>query len=451
MNGLRQLKPVPLQNRFTVRWTWQLMLAAVTVGAVSALAAAAVRLGFRGLQWILTGSGADLPLAAMQLPSWRRAITPMAGALLAMGVLVLKQRLQPQKAKGPEVYAEYVEAVQRGRGVIPLGPNCWRTLAGAFSVASGATVGREGAMIQFAATVGSACARWRGWLDGGDGRQRSLLVACGVAGGVTTAYNAPLAATFFAAEIVLGGLRWPELPPLGLAAGAGWLVSGALLGRERLYPAQATLHWGLELWLLPVLAVLGGLAGPVYMWLLECLPRARRLPLPLLWSGVVVGCLALGDPRVWGNGDVGLRVVLLSGGALPAPGGVKPLLWLLLSRLAASLACVWTGTIGGVFTPTLFAGGAAGALLAAYLPGGSAHLWAIAGMSFLVAAVTHAPLMSACMVVELTGDWTLLPLLLPLNFLCSRIARSLSPRGMYALASESPANRSAMPLTAQER
>ncbi len=439
---------------FQGRWTWRLLLAAVGIGALSAFAAASVRLGFRGLQWMLTGSTADLPLAAMQLPLPRRALTPIVGALLAMGVLYLQRlwrRLQPQEAHKREEYVEYVEAVRRGQGFIPVPSNCWRTVSAAFSVASGATVGREGSMIQFAATMASACARWRGWLDGGDKAQLSLLVACGVAGGVTTAYNAPLAATLFAAEIVLGGLRWLELLPLGLAAGAGWLVSRAMLGGERLYPVHATVRWGPELWLLPLLAVVGGLAGPVYQGLLGSLQRARHLPLPLLWSGIVVGCLSLTEPRVWGNGDAGLRMALTIASLPPGAAGGSPLARVLLLRLCASLACVWTGTVGGVFTPTLFAGSAGGALLAHSLPGGTTNLWAIAGMSFLVAAVTHAPLMSACMAVELTGNWTLLPLLLPLNFVSWWTARVLSPRAMYGIASQTPTHGGVMSSRAGER
>jgi H+/Cl- antiporter ClcA len=60
-------------------------------------------------------------------------------------------------------------------------------------------------------------------------------------------------------------------------------------------------------------------------------------------------------------------------------------------------------------------------------------------MSFLMAAVTHAPLMASFIVAELTGDWRLLPVLLPLNFAVWRLARAISPRAMYAIASQGPA------------
>ncbi len=446
MDEAQEVEPVHLGKPAVppLQWTWRLVLAATAMGAVSALAAALVRLAFRGLQWMLTGSGADPPLAATHLSLWRRALTPAVGALVATGVLLLRRRNERLEGRSPEPYVEYVEAVRHRQGVIPLGPNCWRTSSAAFSVASGAAVGREGSMIQFAAAVASTCGRWRGWLDANNPTQLGLLVACGVAGGVTAAYNAPVAGMFFAAEIVLGALSLRELPLLGLAAAAGWAVSGAILGRERLYPVQVQLVWDRELWSLPLLAAAAAFAGPAYQWLLGRARVARGLPLPVVWSGVVVGCLSLLDARVWGNGDFGLRAALSIKTWPGAPTSALALGRLLLLRLGATLTCVWTGTIGGVFTPTLFAGGAAGALLTHVLGGNSTGLWAVAGMSFLMAAVTHAPVMAAFIAVELTGNWSLLPLLLPLNFACWWIAQNLSPRSMYAVASQSPTQETGM-------
>ncbi len=439
----QHLEPVHLPQPVVCvrRWTWRLVLAAVVMGAGSAFVAALVRLGFRGLQWLLTGSAAAAPLAGAHLLPWRRWLTPVIGAAVAGVVLWVHRLRDRQQGRPPADYVEYVAAVRHHGGEIPLVPNCWRTLSAAWSVSSGAAVGREGSMIQFAATAASVCGRWRFWRDPASGAGLSFLVACGVAGGVTTAYNAPVAAIFFAAEIVLGGVEWKELPLLGMASGVGWLVSGAMLGRARLYPAEAALGWNRTLAILPLLALAFGVLGPVYQWWLGALRRVRGVPLALLWSGAVVGLCSLADPRVWGNGDVGLSAAL---GRQELPGtamGTHGLLQVLGLRLAATTACVWTGTVGGVFTPTLFAGGTIGSLLGHLLPQGDPVLTAVAGMSLLMAAVTHAPVMAALMAVELTGNWKLLPVLLPLNLVAWGVARRLSPRAMYAIASQSPESR----------
>ena len=447
--NLRQ--PVVLLRGLRFAWA----LAAVVMGAASALAAAAVRLFFSHLQWFFTGSADAPPLAGAHLVPWRRVVVPVAGALLAMLVMRVRRWRAHRLGREPRPYVEYVEAVRHRGGAVPLLPNFWRTLSAAFSVASGAAVGREGSMIQFAAAAASFAGRklqaklenHRPPLD------LRLLVAFGVAGGVTAAYNAPVAATFFAGEILLGAVQWRELPLLGLAAVAGRLATGPVLGWGRLYPTQVDLR-GQGLWvlLLPGMAVLFGLCGPLYQRLIRSLQIARRLPWPLAWSGLLVGLLSLYDPRVWGNGDLGLSAAL---GKADMPGlsiAAPALASLLGLRLLATSACVSTGTVGGVFTPTLFAGAAVGALLG-QLPGLVRHggvvlpaqgaLWAIAGMSCLMSAVTHAPWMAGFMAVELTGEWRLLPGLLLLNWVSRAVARGLSPEALYAIASQEPGHAAA--------
>jgi CIC family chloride channel protein len=47
--------------------------------------------------------------------------------------------------------------------------------------------------------------------------------------------------------------------------------------------------------------------------------------------------------------------------------------------------------------------------------------------------------MAALMAVELTGQWHLLTILLPCNLLTSFIARTISRKSLYAIASLEPA------------
>jgi chloride channel protein, CIC family len=425
--------------------------AAIVLGAVSSFAASLLRLGFRGLQWCLTHNGTDPPHAAASLPPWHRFLIPIVGALLAILILYLRRKNARRLGREPRHYVEYVEAVRHEHGHIPLVPNLWRTGAAAFSVASGAAIGREGSMIQFAAAVTS-------WFQERLRKLRiahllpspALAVACGVAGGVTTAYMAPIAGLFFATEIVLGEFCLDQMLQLALAAAAGYGVSAALLGSARLYPTHVPLHFDRSFWPLPLLAIAIGAFGPVYQWLLRSLRKARRLPLALAVAGALCGALSLLDPRVWGNGDAGLSAAL---GHNVIPGlsiGVTALATLFGLRMLATMVCVGVGTVGGVFTPTLFTGGALGALAAfaiarlTHMPADPV-LWAIVGMSAMIAAATHAPLMAAFMAVELTGDWGLLPLLLVLNAFAWLLAHRLSKDSLYAIASQTPIHRGLPP------
>ena len=152
----------------------------------------------------------------------------------------------------------------------------------------------------------------------------------------------------------------------------------------------------------------------------------------MLWGGLVVGLLSLMTPMVWGNGDMALVQVLTGSGL------VGTSIVLLLARTIATGVCVGAGTAGGVFTPTLFTGAALGLIAGQMLGVSQPGLFAVIGLATFLAAVTHAPFMATMMAVELTGQWHLLPWLLLYNLLACEIARRLSSRSLYAIATPDP-------------
>jgi CIC family chloride channel protein len=418
----RQRVPQPGLREHLASLAW-----AIVLGAVSGLACVAVRLLYRLLQWIFLQDTRLLPQAAAALSPGRRLLTPLLGALAATAVLWAVRRWSRATP-----FREYVEAVRFDHGHIPFASTLWRTLSSAFSVATGAAIGREGSMIQCATAVTSRLGEWSRERLGTRTLPLSLQVACGAAAAVAAAYHAPLAGIFFATEIVLGAWTLSALPSLLLASSAGWLASGIFMGYGPVFPTKhlsfADPHL---LWAVP-LALAVGLLSPAYQGLLRSLCFTRRWPLPLAWSGLLVGALSLLRPEIWGNADVALQHVL-SGSF-----GLASIAALLALRLLATAFCVGTGTVGGVFTPTVFAGAALGLLAGKLLAVPDPVLFALVGMSALLAAVTHAPVMAALMAVELTGQWNLLPVLLPLNLAACWIARSRSRHSLYAIATPAP-------------
>jgi CIC family chloride channel protein len=397
---------------------------AVVLGAASGSACVAVRLLFRVLQWVFVEQTGMLPIAAATLSPARRILTPIIGGALATLVLWMMRRSAPDLR-----FEEYVEAVRLRNGRIPLLSTVWRTASSAFSVATGAAIGREGSMIQFAAAISS----WIGERSPLRSLSLSRQVAYGAAAAVAAAYQAPIAGVFFATEIVLGAWAWNDIPQLLMASSTGLLISRLLLGAGPLFPVRGSLPITHDLlWVLPVALVLGA-GGPAYQKLLHFSRAAKHLPFALLWSALVVGVLGLIEPEVWGNGDSALLGILQN----------KTMLFGILSvlacRLVATTFCVGTGTVGGVFTPTLFAGAALGLATGHLLHSPEPSILAICGMGLLMAAVTHAPFMAALIAVELTGQWHLLPVILPCTLLASFIARTISRESLYAIASPEPA------------
>lgn len=225
-----------------------------------------------------------------------------------------------------------------------------------------------------------------------------------------------------------------EIAPLLVSAVVGFVISRGILGGGPLFAATEPIYLDApQVAIALAAAVLIGVLGPAYDRLTRSLRTARSWPVALFWSGAVVGILSLIRPEVWGNGDVALRAIMQT------QSSSWTVLLILALRLCATTFCVGTGTVGGVFTPTLFVGSAVGLLAAGLLHAGTPVLFAIIGMGALLSAATQAPLMATFMSVELTGQWQLFPLLLLGNLAAWQVSRRLSPHSLYALATPEPA------------
>jgi chloride channel protein, CIC family len=113
---------------------------------------------------------------------------------------------------------------------------------------------------------------------------------------------------------------------------------------------------------------------------------------------------------------------------------------LLALRLVVTPLAVGSGTVGGVFTPTLFLGAmlghAFGAGVGALLPalGANPVPFALAGMGFLLAGTTHAPLTAVVMVFEMTLDYGMVVPLLLGSAVATLVAKRLSANSVYTEA-----------------
>jgi CIC family chloride channel protein len=146
---------------------------------------------------------------------------------------------------------------------------------------------------------------------------------------------------------------------------------------------------------------------------------------PLYWklaaAGLAVGLLAAaGLPGVCGNGYF-ITNSLLHGEFDKLPHALPQVGALFGGKLLATALTVGAGTVGGVFTPTLFLGAAAGALYGIALhhlgcaPGVPAGAFALAGMGATLAGTTRSPMLAIIMAFEISLDYSLMP---PLMLAC---------------------------------
>jgi chloride channel protein, CIC family len=401
---------------------------AALVGVLGALAA----LGFRWLstigQWLLTRHTGSFVETAEAVSAPVRLVVPALGGLLAGLALVLARRFVTQPSP------DYLEALVVGDGEIPAVASLARSGSSLLSIASGSSIGREGALVQLAATIASSVGRH---LALPTARLR-LLVACGAAAGFAAAYDAPVAAPIFMAEL--------GFVPLGIDSLAAMLLSSGMAAAtlRTLAPAPP-LFLAPQLRLLPPLgvgvclglAVLAGVAAPGFLRGLalarSSFAATRLTPiLRLGLGGLCVGALSISHPEVWGNGFRVARSMLLSEPAWQA------VVATLLFKLLATGAAVGSGAVGGVFTPTLFVGAALGSLfggtLQALWPLASAapQACALVGMGAFLAAATHAPLMATVVLWEMSLDYRALPALALACVTANLVARAIDRRSLYS-------------------
>lgn len=406
-----------------------MLLWAALAGLVGALATIAFREGLTGMQWLLVGQTGSFVQIASHLPWYLRVILPCAGGLAAGGFLLLARRYRDQSAP------DYMDAIAGGSGQISVPQTLLRSASSLCTIASGGSIGREGSMVQLAAMGASLLGRFVRF----DRERLRLLVACGAAAGITSAYNAPIAAAFFVGEIVLGPLLMESVGPMMIASVVANITMRRLPGYHPTYEMPAFPDVGnLEVPLFAALGVLAGVAAPQFIALLAAARRlftrsALPLPLRLALGGLGVGIVSVWVPQVWGNGYSVVNSLLHT------PWVWTAVLAILVFKVIATLFTAGSGAVGGIFTPTLFVGAALGYLFGlgahALLPGmiSNPAAYAIVGMAAFLAAATGAPLMAILMIFEMTLSYqVMLPLMLAC-VLAYYVARGVGGLPMYEI------------------
>ena len=405
---------------------WRFALAVVSVG----VAAAGFAIVFR---WLLSAAvrhatdTSNVVSAVRSLPiGWRLVVPALGGLVAGLSSLVLRRIGNNQDV------SDVMEAVVLGRVRLSMRVTLLRSLASWCAIVTGGSLGREGPLIQF----GGASAEVIGQRLKLSATQTRRLIAAGVAAGFAAAYNTPFAAVLFVIEVVTGVIVLDAILPALIATTIATALTRAAVGEGAIYGQRAFhLQSPLELFAFAGLGIVAALVAQGFMRSLSLGERVfRRSWLRLPWrpalGGLLAGACAMLVPEVSGNGYEPLNIML------DAEFSVGFVLLLLLGKIVATTASVSSGSPGGVFTPTLLIGGATGFLYASLLqhqvqlgsPGG----YALVGMAAATAATTHAPLMAAVLVFELSGDYAIaLPLLLA-TALATLVSRVLRRDSIYA-------------------
>jgi H+/Cl- antiporter ClcA len=315
----------------------------------------------------------------------RRAVGPMVGGALAgLGWWILRPR-----ADVPSLSAAI--ANQERIRLLPFG---FDAALQVLVVGSGASLGREVAPRQLSVALGDLGMRWLTRLSP---RDREILLGCAAGAGLGAVYAVPLGGALFALRIMLK--TWHPR-----AVGAALITSSlAVAVASFVTHNQPNLHWpnphvsylliGYALALAPLTLALG-------LAFNRLMASAHRSALTRSWllipaiagAGLLVGVCSHWWPELPGNGKSILTETLASGMTLETAAAVlilKPLVTAVFLR---------TGAVGGMLTPALATGAAAGTLFVLTIN-------AVAGTQFHVPAISLAGAAGVLAVTQRTPFW----------------------------------------------
>jgi CIC family chloride channel protein len=360
-------------------------------------------------------------------------LLPIAfGALGAGAGVLVVQRVAPE-ASGSGI--PHLKAVlHRLRGMKWSRIIVAKFTGGVLAIGGGLTLGREGPTVQMGGAIGQMVSQWFRCTP----RERQTLIAAGAGSGLAAAFNAPLSGVIF----VLEELQRDFAPTVFTAAFVACVVADvvARLLTGQLPVFHVASHPTPSLESLPIflaLGVLTGVLGVAYnrallatLQLFASASRWRRVAASTL-VGACVGLIGWFAPSALGGGHH-LVEQTLAGNVV-----ISTLLLFFVLRFGLTMFSYGTGAAGGIFAPLLvlgaqiglFVGLAAGRFFPSLVP--EPTMFAVVGMAAYFTAIVRAPLTGIVLIVEMTGNYSLMLPLLVACFCSYGVADLLGDKPIY--------------------
>ncbi|MCB9638420.1 MAG: chloride channel protein [Myxococcales bacterium] len=401
---------------------------AILVGVLTALGAA-------GFIWLINMVGLGVRWSQQTLGLGLGQLVGMAIAGILVGAMVARWA---HEAKGHGVPEVMMAVAVKGGRIRPRVAGA-KVLASSLTIGAGGSAGREGPIVQIGSAVGSTI----GQLLHLSSKRVRILVACGAASGIAATFNAPIAGTIFALEVILASFTVRYFGAVVISAVSASVVSRALLGSK---PAFVVPHYPLHhIGEIPIYMVLAVLAAVVAVLFIRAIyftedlferwkiSQAWKAGLGMFLTGVVA--LAFSRPEVLGSGlhSIGETIAhnfKLSLGVMVA---------LLSLKMLATCLTLGSGNSGGIFAPSLFMGavlgGIVGSLAHQFFPqiAPNPGAYAIVGMAAVFSGAARAPMTAILIVFEMSNDYHLILPLMLVTVFSTLLAERLHPESIYTL------------------
>jgi CIC family chloride channel protein len=371
-------------------------------------------------------------------------VLPAVGLLLT--VFVKRFLLKNKLTKGlPQVHA----AIAKKNSSMPNNLMYDQVLTSSVTVGLGGSTGLEAPIVVTGAAIGSNFARkYRLSI-----KERTLLLACGVAGGIGAAFNAPIAGVLFALEVLLLDISITAFIPLIIAAATGALATKIVLhdGILLTFSLKETFdHTNV-----PYYALLGLLAGLASVYHMRTFLRVESLMTRLkagvyfkvFIGGSLLALLIYVFPSLFGEGYQSIKILADQDPSSLMDNSLfekfKNYPWVVLAftvvvmfaKPFATALTLGSGGNGGNFAPSLFVGAYLGYSFAAILNlTGYFHIpvnnFTIVGMAGILSGIYHAPLTAIFLIAEITGGYTLMIPLMLVSSISYAVSKYFEPFAM---------------------
>lgn len=412
-----------------------IMIVAILVGLVSGLLAVLLKTIVHYFQHWVT-----------EIPKYRQAylFLPILGLLLT--VILVRYFFGGQIEKG---IAMVLKAIARKSSYIPVSHTYLHIMTSSLTVGLGGSLGLEAPIVATGSAVGSNIAR----ISELNYQERTLLIACGAAAGISAVFNAPIAGVIFAVEVLLVETVISYFIPLIISSVVGALCSKIILQESSLFNFR--LKEAFDYRNVPYYLILGLIAGLISLYYARVFKATEKRLLTweinrylkAFFGGLILVCISFLLPPLFGEGYESVKLV--ANGSLDIFSdntGFFSLfnenfgliiftgLIVVFKPIAAGIT-IGSGGNGGNFAPSLFTGSYLGFFFSKILnstpwikiPEGN---FSLVGMAGVLSGVMYCPLTAIFLIAEITNGYELFIPLMIVSSISFFISKSYEPFSM---------------------
>jgi len=420
------------------------LLLSVVVGTVAGLAAVALKQATHGLE-------ALLEVHKKGINYWL-LIFPVIGILLSTAYTWIVQ-----KGKLGRGISNVINNIYHKSSYMEKDKMYSHMITSSVTVGFGGSMGLEAPIVVTGSAFGSNIAA----MFNLDYKERTLLLACGAAAGISAIFGAPIAGVLFAIEVLLGEFSTVNFVPLLMSSAVASVISQLLYSSGQIFYIPP-IKWDLRA--LPFYVALSVITGFYSFYVMKGIAFSEKILKPDInpykkaaIGGLLLGVLVFLFPPMYGEGYHTVQSLLnsdytnLFNGSIFSqyqtndPHGIALLLFtlgILLVKVVATQLTVSSGGNGGFFAPSLFMGSMVGFFFVYSVNQfGLCRIMGIdklnepnfiaVAMAGLMSGVMHTPLTAIFLIAEATGGYNLLVPLMIVSSLSFLMSKYFMPHSIY--------------------